>query len=378
MITNYGLPPAAFRFIAVPLYATGSKKWNGIADISYNLYPEKKLGKITFGLSGMRFSKSEMLDSNLAPHFEQFTRIVPTIRLTAKSDPLSTREMWLEAKSFLISETRFSKYVQKASNGLIYVDSLTRQGRYINQLTFSVTNDRALYPYAYMLQMQQAQTFFRFNITGSYFFNYANGGGTNVRLFFSKFGYLTSNLTQRFATLRYQPKLLGVTGDEDYTYSSYFLGRTASYANDATVIKNSGLEAQQIMLRDGAFKMRLDHFEFLQGRSDNWVTAINLNTTLPYQIIPKQIPLKLFLDIGTYAGAKNSTSLSNQILYVGGLQLSLLKEIITLYAPVVYSSDFRNNLKSLPEQNTFLKRLTFSINLSQISIQRLTGQKFSL
>lgn len=378
VFTNYGLPPTAFQFIAVPMYATGSKKWTGIGNISYSIYPAKRFHKIEAAVSGMGFSKSYMLDSNGAAHYERFYKVAPSVRFTFNQPVQSTKETWLEAKSFLITEHNFSKFVTKTTDGLTYVDSLAKQSRYINQFTYNVSDYRALYPYHYRLQIQQGQAFYRINASGDYFFNYAKGGGAGVRLFFAQFGYLANNSSQRFATTRYQPKLLGVTGEEDYSYSSYILGRTASYANNASVVKASGLAAQQIALRDGAFKLRLDQFEFLQGRSENWVAALNFNTTLPGQLLPLRIPLKLFLDIGTYAEAKESESITNRILYVGGLQLSLLKNILNIYAPVVYSRDFRDNLKSLPEQNTFLKRLTFSIDFSQLSVQRITRNKLSL
>jgi len=98
---------------------------------------------------------------------------------------------------------------------------------------------------------------------------------------------------------------------------------------------------------------------------------------LPRQIIPAFIPLKLFLDIGTYAEAVKEQAGTSRILYVGGLQVSLLHDVVAIYAPLVYSAVFRNNLKTLPEQNTFLKRLTFSIDFGQLSLQRLTNNKFS-
>ena len=93
--------------------------------------------------------------------------------------------------------------------------------------------------------------------------------------------------------------------------------------------------------------------------------------------MPAFIPLKLFLDIGTYAEARKQDATSNRIFYVGGVQLSLLHNAINVYAPLVYSAAFRDNLKTLPEQNTFVKRLTFSIDLEQLSLQRLTHNKFS-
>jgi hypothetical protein len=334
--------------------------------------------KVEASVSGMGFSKSYMPDSSGHARYERFYKIAPSLRATLNEGLQHTRERWLEWKTFFINERNFSKFVTKQADGLTYVDSLAKQSYYINQLTYNVHEYRALYPYQYQLQLQQAREFYRVNITGEYFFNYSKGGGAGVRLFVAKFGYLTRNSTQRNATMRYQPKLLGNTGEEDYTYSSYFLGRTASYATDASVVNNSGLAAQQILLRDGAFKLRMDAFEFLQGRSQNWVAALNVSTTLPRQLVPSKIPLKLFLDIGTYAEASEDENAPGRLLYVSGLQLSLLKNAINIYAPVFYSPVFRDNLKSVPEQNTFLKRLTFSIDLNQLSMQRLTRNKLSL
>lgn len=377
IITNYGLPPARLQVIAIPLYATGSKKWNGIGQVAYSFYGDGRFKKVEARLSGMGFSKRFLPDSNGRMHNERFYKVAPVLRATLNAPLQSTREAWLEARTFLIREQAFSKFVTKQADGLAYVDSLATTSRYVNQFTFNVTDYRVLYPYNYQVQLQQGSSFYRINGTGNYFFNYAKGGGAGVRLFFAKFGYLTRNNTARFATAPYQPKLLGNTGEEDYTYGTYFIGRTASYAADASVVENNGLAAQQILLRDGGFKLRLDAFEFLQGRSENWVAALNLNTTLPRTLLPAFIPLKLFLDIGTYAEAKGQDAIGSRILYVGGLQLSLLRNAINIYAPVVYSAPFRDNLKTLPEQNTFLKRLTFSIDLGQLSLQRLTRNKFS-
>jgi len=219
-----------------------------------------------------------------------------------------------------------------------------------------------LYPYNVQLQFQQASEWYRLNFTSNYFFNYAEGGGMSVRLFAAKFGYIGANtVAKEFATTSYQPKLTASIGSDDYTYSNYFIGRN----------EYDGFASQQIMMKDGGLKLRTDVFQNLQGRSDNWVAALNFNTTLPKQIVPAIIPLKIFLDIGTYAGGWSSNSPTSQFLYVGGLQLSLLKNIINIYAPLVYSSDFSNSLKTLPQQNTFGKKISFSIDVQNINFRKI-------
>jgi hypothetical protein len=377
VITNYKLPPTAFRFLLTPLYATGSKKLNGIGILNYSFHPQKSFSSIDVGLIASQFSKNQHMDSNGQKVYERFYKLSPSIKATFNNGARETEEKWIEARTYFIGEKDFSKFALKSTDTLLYVDSLQQTTRYLNQLTYSVTNYRALYPYQYQLQMQQGKVFYRINFTGHYFFNYANGGGAGVRLFAAKFGYLNRNKQSRLGTAVYQPKLLGVTGEEDYTYSNYFIGRSASYANDESVVKNSGLAAQQIMIRDGAFKLRLDQYEFLQGRSDNWVAAINFTTTLPPKLLPVKLPLKLFLDAGTFAEAWEEDATISRFLYVGGLQLSLLNNAINIYAPLIYSKEFRDNLKALPEQNKFLKKLTFSIDFSQLSLKNLSKNQFS-
>jgi hypothetical protein len=247
--------------------------------------------------------------------------------------------------------------------------------RYMNQLTYGVENSRVLYPYDYQLQVQQGKDFYRVNLTGNFLFNYTKGGGMRVRVFAAKFGYIGGENIEAF---RYQPKLLGVTGEEDYTYSNPFLGRTASYANADKPVSNKGLAAQQIMIRDGGFKLRLDPFEYIQGRSENWVAAVNFNSTLPKGMFPIELPLRVFADIGTYAEAWKKEAETSRFLFVAGLQVSLFKQLLNIYAPIVYSKEFRSNLKTLPEMNTFFKRLTFSIDVHRFNLRKVTQNKYPL
>ena len=171
-------------------------------------------------------------------------------------------------------------------------------------------NYRTLYPYSVQLQFQQDNIFYRFNATANYFFNYGMKGGMNVRFFAAKFGYWGNDHGTDIG--RYQPKLLGTTGQEDYTYGNYFIGRTASYALEKESIKNEGIAAQQIMIRDGGLKMRIDQYDFVQGRSDNWVAALNLNSTLPNHLFPIDLPIRLFFDFGTYSEAWQSNPPTNK------------------------------------------------------------------
>jgi Peptidase family M1 domain len=371
--TNYKLPPSKFKFIAAPFYATGSKSITGVANVNYSIFPKSRFQKIELSVGALSCSKNASKDSFQNKVFERFFRLTPSAKFYLPTSPRATYDRVIELKSFIIDEKNFDGFAVSTADGKNYVTRQKNESYYINQLSFSENNYRVLYPYNYNFQLQQGKGFYRLNFTGNYFFNYAKGGGMNVRLFAGKFGYLGNKSNYQFSTARYQPKLLGVTGEEDYTYSNYFTGRTASFANDPeAVVKNRSLGAQQIMMRDGAFKLRLDQYDFLQGRSDNWVAAINLNTSLPKNILPFELPVKLFADIGTFSQAWEKGSTTSRFLFVSGLQVSLFKDILNIYAPLLYSNEFRDNLKSLPDQNTFLKRLTFSIDIQSVDTRKIT------
>jgi len=370
IFNNYNLPSHNFEFIIAPLYAIGSQQLNGLADLRYSWNPKASFQKISIGINSSRFSTNAATDAGNNKKFENFYKIVPFTRITLKNkSPRSQIEKWVEFRTYLINEKKFDNYVFVAADSNLHPTSSKYNNRFMNQLSFTVDNYRVLYPYNLQLQLQQTDIFYRLNLTGNYFFNYGSRGGMHVRFFAAKFGYWNSKNSTDVS--RYQPKLLGVTGEEDYTYNNYFVGRTASYAIENASIKNSGLAAQQIMIRDGGFKLRIDQYDFLQGRSENWVSALNFNTTLPNHLFPVQLPVKIFFDVGTFAEAWKTNALTSRFLYVGGLQVSLFKDILNIYVPIIYSSDFRDQLKTIPEQNTFWKKITFSIDVQNLSSKKI-------
>jgi hypothetical protein len=356
-IHNFDLPPNRFQFLAAPLIGSHSNRLNGLGGLSYSWYPDNgSLSRILTGITGSRFSTISGTDSNGKKIFGGFYKIVPTARITFKKpSPRSTLERFIEWKTYLIGESGFNNYVLKTTDSNYYPVLGKYNFRYLNQLGFFLEDNRILYPYNALLQFQQGSSWYRVNFTGNYFFNYESGGGLGLRLFAAKFGHI-GGANRAIDLTAFQPKLTGVTGNEDYTYSNYFLGR-----NEFT-----GLASQQIMIRDGGLKIRTDVFQGLQGRSDNWVAALNLNSSLPPGLLPPWIPLKVFLDIGTYAEAWHNDPPTSRFLYTAGLQLTPFR-YLTIYAPFFYSSDFSNQLKTLPDQNTLVKKISFSIDFQTLS-----------
>jgi hypothetical protein len=366
LIHNINLPENNFEFLFTPLYAFGSQTVEGLGRLSYAWRPAAHFSRIVVGINGGRFDTNKATDSTGNPLYENFSKLVPYIRFEFKAaGPRSTVKKWMDFKTYLITEKTFGQFAVSSEDSLIHPNSVSSNFRYVNQLSFNLQDDRALYPYGLCAEFQQSELFYRINLHADYFFNYPDGGGMKVRFFASKFGVWNNNNNADLS--RYEPKLLGVDGNEDYLYEDYFIGRSASYALENTSVPNGGWPAQQIMNRDGGLKLRIDDYDYLQGKSANWVSALNFNTTLPANLFPFPLPIRIFFDLGTYAEAWQNNPPTSRFLYTGGIQLSLFRNLLNIYAPLFYSNDFNPALES----TSFGKKITFSIDIQNINYHQL-------
>lgn len=369
LIHNYNLPPSKFQFHAIPMFATGSKQLNGLGRIAYSFFPGDKGERLTIALSGARFTGDSFIDSTGKKNFQPFSKIVPSAKyIFANKDPRSTATKFIRWKTFFISETG----LLFKRDPILQTDVITypKESRYVNQLELVVENDRVLYPYKAVLQGAQGKGFVRTDLTLNYFFNYAGKGGMNVRFFAGKFFY-TGNKTflTQFETERYHLNMTGPKGDEDYTYNNYFYGRN----------EFEGISTQQIMIRDGAFKVRTDLLSNKIGKTDDWLAAMNFTTTIPknvnpLELLPFKLPAKLFADIGTYSEAWKNNSGTPRILYDAGVQLSFFKNSVNIYVPLLYSKVYSDYFKSTITEKRFLKNITFSIDVQHFSLKKFIPQ----
>jgi hypothetical protein len=372
LVTNYNLPPVPFQFLAAPMYGTGSKKFTGMGTAHYSFFPGLRIRKVDLFLNVATFSNDLYTDTAGKKTFLAYQKLVPGFRLTwNQPGPRSTLHRFLQWKTYFIGEDHPQFYRDTVISGIdtTIFDRFRKVKTHsvINQLRVVIENNRALYPWSGEWKLEQSDNFFRAAFTGTYFFNYAKGGGLNVRLFAGKFFYTTTKTSlKQFETSRYHLNLTGANGYEDYTYSDYFIGRN----------KFEGLASQQIMLRDGGFKVRTDLLANKIGKTDNWLIAANFNTTIPasvnpFNLLPVKIPLKLFFDIGTTADNWKQNEGQDRILFDAGLHLSLLKGTVNLYAPLFYSKVYRDYFKSTISGNRFWKTLSFTVDFSNFTFRKI-------
>jgi len=160
--------------------------------------------------------------------------------------------------------------------------------------------------------------------------------------------------------------MTGANGYEDYTYSNYFIGRN----------EFQKAPSQQIMIRDGGFKVRSDLLSNKIGKTDHWLAALNLNSDFPksvnpLQVLPFDIPLKVFFDIGTYAEAWQNNPTTGKFIYDAGLQISLYKNLVNIYFPFLYSKIYADYFKStIPKNKRFLQNISFSIDIQNFRLNK--------
>lgn len=356
---NYNLPPTNLQFFISGLYGTKSKRLNGLSNINYTAYLAPNGKKLMLGIAAASFTVDNFIDSTGSTNIQPYSKIVPTIKFVfAKSLPRSTLNRYLQWKTFFINETGLLFKRDTVLN--VFNISYPKTNRVVNQLKFVVEQNRVLYPYRGSLEINQGKDFIRADFTGNYFFNYAKEGGLDLRIFAGKFFYTSDNsFSSRFATDRYQLTLSGAKGYEDFTYENYFYGRN----------EFEGFANQQIRIKDGGFKVRTDLLSNKIGKTDNWLAAVNLNSTVPKNInplaiLPFKIPLKVFADIGTYAEAWDENSGNSKILYDAGFQLSFLHNSVNIYFPLIYSKVYSDYFKSTLTEKRFVKNISFSIDLN--------------
>ena len=366
---NYSLPLNKLQFFIAPMYATGSKQLNGIGRIAYYSYPGSNGQKLIVSIAGARFTGDSYRDSTGKNNYQPFSKIVPSVKFVfANKNPRSQVNKYLQWKTFFITETGL--LFQRDTVRQIDIISYPKENRVVNELEFVWENNRALYPYKASLKAAQGNGFVRTDLTADYYFNYAKGGGVNVRFFAGKFIY-TGNKTflTRFKTDRYHLNMTGPKGYEDFDYSNYFYGRN----------EFEGFANQQIMIRDGAFKVRTDLLSNKIGKTDDWLTALNFTSTIPasvnpMELMPFKIPLRVFADIGTYADAWKKNSGTPRFLFDAGLQISLLKNTVNIYVPLLYSKVYDEYFKSTITEKRFWKNISFSIDVQNISLKKLIPQ----
>ena len=363
LLHNFSLPISRFTMLLAPFYGFKSQKWNGWSRFGYTWYPSNYIQSIEISNTASRINTHQFKDTTTNNNGLTITKIAPSLKINFKeTDPRSTMKKSLHFQFVSIREEEMR--LDNTSNQFIK----TKSGYGVLLSKFALENSRTLNPWKAEIRAESHNDFYRLQIQGKYLFNFAQKGGIHVRFFAGKFMYKGNpTFNERIKLERYHLQMTGPNGFEDYTYSTPYLNRFA----------NEGFGNQQIMERDGFFKVRTDQLSNKIGRSDTWLSTINIEMDVPdqfnpLQLLPIKIPVRLFMDVGTNGNIGKAGVNQPAFLYDGGFQISLLKNTLNFYFPIVYSRDYKDYFLS-SNKNGFLNRMSFSINIQDLKLQKLTS-----
>ena len=365
LIHNYGLPVTPFNFLLAPLYSTGAHTLSGLGKLSYTGRHAYDKWQISVTGSSYGFNAysdfSDGAGGTVKGDEMRLVRIVPAIRYKWWPDHNDPDKAWSLAASAYI----LNKDTWVAGEDQFNIRKTTTT---VGELKAGFSSDRVLYPYALNATVQGTDQFLRLSAEGHYFLNYdAKGGGLALRAYAGKFFYMVDKSDQSHYNLEnYFFDLSGNSGKEDFTFNDYFVGRNVY----------RGWMSQQMTTGGGFFKVSTPYQTDPVGLTDNWLAAINLTSDVPeginpFSVLPFRLPLRVFLDVGTYSDLWSENPVAGRFLYDAGLQVSLFKEAVTIYMPVLYSKIYRDTYKSMNDLGEFAQRLRFSIDLGRLLPKRL-------
>ncbi len=355
LLHNLTIPETRFRFAVAPLYSFGSKTFNGTGSVGYFWYPKRLFHNVLLQGDVKRFSNGPAIaDPALGNIYNRYLKIAPGIQFVFREkDARSTVSRALTLKAYHITEDQAYFDLAAPAAGQVY--SMRQQEYIYGLLRYQHRNDRTFNPFRYGLEAQAGRDFVKLSLEGSMRIDYhVKNKALHLRGFAGKF--FTMNNATPAVTERYWLNTT-YTGINDYLYDDTYFARS----------ETRGLGARQISMREGGFKIPTNRNIPPIGRSDDWLATLNIETDIP------MVPLRLFLDIGTFADAAKSNPNGNTVLYNGGVSLRLFSDMLVVYVPLIMSRDFLDYQKTTYGKERFLNSIAFSVQLHNINWLRAPG-----
>ncbi|HRO43713.1 MAG TPA: M1 family metallopeptidase [Flavipsychrobacter sp.] len=355
---NLTWPETKLKYAIAPMYGFRSKSFIGAGSVSYSIYPKNNFKEIFIQVDAKSFSYNETFVNVQQPLFARYFKMAPSLNFIFK-EPTKTSPVArsLALKGYVISEEDFDFNLDVRDS--LYKPSIGQQENYYGLLRYTHTNNRTFNPFNYAIEAHGGEDFIKLSVEGNLKINYhAKNKALHLRVFGGKyFGF-----NDAFSSSRYHLNST-FTGVNDYLYDDTYMGRS----------EREGFGIRQISMREGGLKIPTPLYASPLGRSDNWLAALNLKTDLPL----KKLPIRLFVDVATFADAGKLNPSGSKILFDAGFEIYIF-DVVNIYVPLVMSKDFSDYRKSISGKTGILDAVTFSINLQRINWLRAPSGVFKL
>jgi hypothetical protein len=338
-------PTTKTEYVIAPMYAFGTEDLAGSAEIQRHFLSYGFARRITLGFRTSRFASEYFVPTT-------YEKLEPSIRIElTRPDMRTSADKTILARYVLINEqARGAGYYTNIDQAFGYAD-----------VSFSVVKKRVINPYSakFMYQLGNARsTFQKISAEGTHFITYNKPAkGFTIRAYGGMFLQKPGSGDDRVLF-----RTSGNTGQFDYLFDQSQFGRGEN------MFSNS-LFAQQLMQGGAQFSVPYP----MLGSTDSWITAINLNTT-----IPGIIPVKLYADVVYVNELHNEVngntgavtkSYSPELYYTGGIRISMFKQLLQVNFPLFASGQIQDmwDGKNGGAGVKYAERISFTLDLNRMN-----------
>ena len=290
---------------------------------------------------------------------QQYRRLVPYLRAEWQRSPKDKLRQTFQYRLLRISDEELL-FAQDSTG---YFLGTKFNNRNLHELSWSLRNEKAINPWSLQLTFEQSsykdffgndQHYLRSSLEWKSAYTFDHGRSLDFRLFVG--GFLDNSMRKR-GLIAPGAWNLTAQGFNDYRYDELYFGRT----------ETSGFLSQQISPREGGMKVALGS-DFSEGRSNDFIIAINLSSDLP-QDLPGKLPLRPYFDLGYYSDQRiisSDLTFEDQLWWQGGFTLGIAKNLVAIHFPVVNSTNVKDLYKG-SGRGSFWKRISFQFDLTRMS-----------
>ncbi len=329
---NTTFPSQRTEWVVAPLYGFASARWGGAARIEHHFdrMRSRVFQNITVGVSGR--SATEFRDHD---DLVWYDKVSPYLHFDLKRDPLN--RPW---------EHRISVRGVYIHNGLDFVTSrgeriTASDERFYTELQYRAENKRKLHRSLILPTVTHHQDFLRASLELRQAFA-LNDHNDEIRFR----AFVGSFLWKRNDYLGNGLHAWGLSwGTEDMLYDHAYLERNA----------RDHFTRRQYNTQQGAFKT-----PFLQGGSDTWIGAVNMEIDVP---VP--LPLALFGSVGMApitTVTQDGRHTSSVTYYEAGIGVTAIRDVLEIWFPLVVSDRISDEEKFLDRSVTDRIRFIFAFD----------------
>jgi hypothetical protein len=340
VIHNIGYPQKKFEFAVMPLFATGTKDLAGGGFISYRIQPNNGLFQeinLRSGIQRYAYAEDQYQNQTIDLIYNStmhYVRNENKVTLKFRNEtPRNNKNRQLELRHIFIQRDIAYKYNYSGA---------IEDYNYL-QLAYTAENSHKWNGGKDQLVVTANNDFYRFTASATRRIPYSNpvkGLEIGGRASFV-------NIADQIAPdVDYRLRLSGWSGSDDYLFDGVFLGRT----------EPSGVLSQQFMSNDGGFSTNGSFYRL----ADEYMVSLSLKSDLP-----GKLPVRLYANLATFNDAKQSYLNNTAISYEGGIEIQLIRNIFTVYVPLIYSNDFKYVIDR--EDLSFGELIRFEIDFKQLN-----------